>query len=214
MGIRGGQGIHLRQWVARRAVAVLALGAIACGAETPPLSPSGFIGAEVLDPQPVPDVTLTDSEGKPFPLRERTTGRVALIFFGYTNCPDICPVHLANLAAVLDKMDDDVRRNVSVIFVTTDPARDTIPRLGEWVHQFDPTFVALTGPDSLIQQAELGLRVAPSIRDSTAEFGYQVGHAAQVIAVTRDGLARVQYPFGTRQRDWAHDLPRLIAFDG
>lgn len=212
MGIRGGQGIHLRQWVARGAVAAIALATIACGAPTPPLSPSGFIGAEVIDPQPVPDVTLTDSEGKPFSLRERTAGRVALIFFGYTNCPDICPVHLANLAAVLDKLDDDVRRNVSVIFVTTDPARDTIPRLGEWVHQFDPTFIGLTGPDSSIQKAELGLRVMPSIRDSTEEFGYQVGHAAQVIAVTRDGLARVQYPFGTRQRDWAHDLPRLIGF--
>lgn len=214
MGIRGGQGIHFRQWVARRSVAAMALGTIACGGASPPLSPSGFIGAEVIDPQPVPDVTLTDQDGKPFPLRERTAGRVALIFFGYTNCPDICPVHLANLAAVLDKMADEVRRDVAVIFVTTDPARDTIPHLGQWVHQFDPTFIGLTGPDSLIEQAELGLRVAPSIRDSTAGAGYQVGHAAQVIAVTRDGLARVQYPFGTRQRDWAHDLPRLIAFGG
>lgn len=214
MGIRSGQGIHLRQWFARRAVVGLALGSLACGAETPPLSPSGFIGAEVIDPQPVPAVTLTDSDGQPYPLRERTAGRVALIFFGYTNCPDICPVHLANLAAVFDKLDDEVRRDVTVIFVTTDPARDTIPRLGEWVHQFDPTFVGLTGPDSLIRQAELGLRVMPSIRDSAATGDYDVGHAAQVIAVTRDGLARVQYPFGTRQRDWAHDLPRLIAFDG
>lgn len=213
MGIRSGEGVHLRQWTSRRAVALLAVLAMACTEATPPLSPSGFIGAEVGSPEPVPDVTLIDHDGNPFPLRERTEGRVALIFFGYTNCPDICPVHLANLAAVLDKLDDEVRRAVSVIFVTTDPARDTIPRLGEWVHQFDPAFIGLTGPDSLIRRAELGMRVAPSIRDSSRGGDYAVGHAAQVVAVTRDGLARVQYPFGTRQKDWAHDLVRLIAFD-
>jgi protein SCO1/2 len=214
MGIRGGEGIHLWKRVARRAVTVAGWVALAaaCGGEDVPLSPSGFIGAEVVTPMAVPDLTFTDQDGEPFPLRERTAGRVALIFFGYTNCPDICPVHLANLAAVLDKMNEEVRRQVMVIFVTTDPARDTLPRLGTWVRQFDRTFIGLTGPDSLIQAAELALGVAPSVVDSSQSGVYEVGHAAQVVAATRDGMARVQYPFGTRQRDWAHDLPRLVAF--
>lgn len=212
MGLCGRQGIHIRQWVARGTVAAVIGGLAACASESVPLSPSGFIGAEVVDPQPVPEITLTDQDGQPFALRERTAGRVALIFFGYTHCPDICPVHLANLAAVLDKLDENVRQDVDVIFVTTDPVRDSLPRLKQWVQQFDPTFIGLTGTDSLIHAAETALRVMPSIRDSSAAAGYQVGHAAQVIAVTRDGIARVQYPFGTRQRDWAHDLPRLISF--
>jgi protein SCO1/2 len=191
---------------------VAALLLIGCAAAPEQLSPSGFLGAEVIGPRPVPEVTLIDQDGAPFALRERTAGRVALLFFGYTNCPDICPVHLANLAAVLDKMDEDVRREVDVIFITTDPARDTLPRLRRWVRQFDRSFTGLTGPDSLIRATEIALGVLPAVRDTTGGPDYEVGHAAQVIAVTRDGLARVHYPFGTRQRDWAHDLPRLVAF--
>jgi len=218
MGLRGGQGIRLRQRPARRPVRRLLGAAVAtawlaaCAAPIGDLSPSGFLGAEVVSPRPVPDVTLTDQDGQPFALRERTAGRVALIFFGYTNCPDICPVHLANLAAVLDKMDEEVRREVDVIFITTDPARDTLPHLRTWVKQFDRSFTGLTGPDSLLRATEIALGVLPAVRDSSRGADYEVGHAAQVIAVTRDGLARVQYPFGTRQRDWAHDLPRLVAY--
>ncbi len=217
MGICRGEGIHLREWFARRSVnralgwAAVVLVA-ACGAPEQQLSPSGFIGAEVVTPVAVPEVTFTDQDGNPYPLRERIAGRVALIFFGYTHCPDICPVHLANLAAVLDKLSDEVRRDVSVIFITTDPARDSLPRLRSWVRQFDRSFVGLTGSDSLITATELALQVAPSVVDSSRDGAYEVGHAAQVIAVTRDGMARVQYPFGTRQRDWAHDIPRLVAF--
>ena len=65
---------------------------------------------------------------------------------------------------------------------------------------------------SLLRATEIALGVLPAVRDSSRGADYEVGHAAQVIAVTRDGLARVQYPFGTRQRDWAHDLPRLVAY--
>ncbi len=192
---------------------MLAAGLLA-GCHTPEqeLSPSGFIGAEVVTPAPVPDVVLTDTDGQPYRLAEQTRGKVSLVFFGYTNCPDICPVHMANLAAVLAKMDDDVQRQVQVIFVTTDPARDTLPRLRAWVRQFDRRFIGLTGSDSTIKAAELGFGVPPAVRDTASGDGYLVGHAAQVIAVTADGMARVWYPSGTRQRDWAHDLPRLVDF--
>lgn len=185
----------------------------ACGAERPPLSPSGFVGAEVIGPRPIPDLELRTTDGAPYRLAEATRGRVTLLFFGYTSCPDICPVHLANLAAVLDKLPGEVRREITVVFVTTDPARDTPERLGAWVRGFDPDFVALTGSDSALVAAQLAAGVAPAVRDSAvAGSGYLVGHAAQVIAYTRDGFGRVQYPSGTRQRDWAHDLPRLVAY--
>lgn len=196
---------------ARLVLAVLLAG---CGSPEQPLSPSGFVGAELARPQAVPDVVLTAPDGSPYHLADSTRDRVTLIFFGYTHCPDICPVHLANLAAVLDKLPDAVRRGVTVTFITTDPARDSLPRIRDWVRQFDRTFVGLGGSDSAIVAAQRGLGVQPAVRDTTGTAGdYLVGHAAQVIAVTRDGLARVWYPAGTRQRDWAHDLPRLVAFD-
>jgi protein SCO1/2 len=155
-------------------------------------------------------MVFTDTEGEPYHLADETRGRVALVFFGYTNCPDICPVHLANIAAVLHKLPDEVRRDVRVLFITTDPARDTLPRLRQWVRQFDRDFVGLTGPDSLIVAAERALGVMPAVQDSSRSSDYLVQHAGQVIAFTRDGMARVHYPFGTRQRDWARDLPRLL----
>jgi cytochrome oxidase Cu insertion factor (SCO1/SenC/PrrC family) len=73
--------------------------------------------------------------------------------------------------------------------------------------------VGLTGPDSLIAAAERALGVFAAVVDSANSRGYLVQHAGQVIAFTRDGMARVQYPFGTRQRDWARDLPKLLAAD-
>lgn len=163
-------------------------------------------------PIPVPDITLTDYDGQPWNLASETRGKVALIFFGFTNCPDICPVHLANIAAVLNKLPDDVQREVVMVFITTDPARDSLPRLRQWVRQFDRRFVGLTGTDSLLGAAQQALGVMPAVKDMRgSDTEYVVQHAGQVIAATRDGRARVQYPFGTRQRDWARDIPLLVA---
>jgi protein SCO1/2 len=184
-----------------------------CNSAPPLLSPSGYRGVELSPPLVMPDIEFTDTEGQPYRLAERTRGKVALLFFGYTNCPDICPVHLANIAAVLGKLPDEVRRDVTVVFITTDPTRDSLPRLRQWVHQFDRRFVGLTGPDSLIVAAQRALGVQPAFGSDSSDAGYLVQHAGQVMAFGRDGIARVQYPFGTRQRDWARDLPRLVAQD-
>ncbi|HRP07826.1 MAG TPA: SCO family protein [Gemmatimonadales bacterium] len=185
-----------------------------CAADVREVSPGGFLGADIAPPIPVPDITLTDYDGNPYNLADKTRGKVALVFFGFTNCPDICPVHLANIAAVLGKLPDEVQRDVTMIFITTDPARDSLPRMREWVRQFDRRFVGLTGSDSLLVAAQRALGVIPAVKDNRAhgDQEYLVQHAGQVIAATRDGMARVQYPFGTRQRDWARDLPLLVSF--
>jgi cytochrome oxidase Cu insertion factor (SCO1/SenC/PrrC family) len=81
------------------------------------------------------------------------------------------------------------------------------------VRQFDRRFVGLTGSDSLLGEAQRALGVQPAFGSDSSDSSYLVQHAGQVIAFDRDGLARVQYPFGTRQRDWARDLPRLVAAD-
>lgn len=199
----------------RRFVALLAVVALsACGGEERELSPSGFVGAELPMPLTKPPFVFTDSKGKPYDLVKETAGKVTLLFFGYTHCPDICPVHLANIAAVLDKLPDEVQRDVVVVFVTTDPARDSLPVLDAWVKGFNRSFVGLTASDSILIAAQSMLQLLPARRDTTtrADGGYAVGHAAQLVAFTRDGLGRVMYPFGTRQRDWAHDIPLLVAY--
>ena len=189
-------------------------GVVACsGPVNSSLSPHGFAGTELATALRKPDYQFRDSHGHPFRLDSATAGKVTLLMFGYTNCPDVCPVHLANLAAVLDKMPDEVQRQVVVVFVSIDPARDSLPALNAWVKGFDPDFVGLTGPDSAVAAVQRGLRLPPALPgDRRAGGAYTVGHASEVIAFTRDGWGRVAYPFGTRQKEWAHDLPLLVAY--
>jgi protein SCO1/2 len=97
------------------------------------------------------------------------------------------------------------------VFVTTDPDRDTLERLREWIGAIDSTFVALRGTQAAIDSAERGLGLPGAVRMPGAHAGdYQVGHAGQVLAVFPDGTARYAYPFGIRQAEWVHDLPRLL----
>lgn len=196
------------------AVALMAIAAAGCHRTADaPVSRHGFLGVELDAPVPKPDFPFIDSRGQPFHLDSATAGKVLLLIFGYTHCPDICPVHLANLAAVLAKMPEEVQRNVMVVFITTDPARDTPAVLNAWVKGFDQDFIGLTGSDSVLVAAQQAVHFAVAIKGPPeAGGGYAVGHGAGVIAYTRDGLGRVEYPPGTRQRDWAHDLPLLVDF--
>ncbi len=151
-----------------------------------PLSAHGFVGTELATPVVKPDFSFTDSRGLPFRLDSGTADKVTLVLFGYTNCPDVCPVHLANLAAVLDKMPDSVQSHVAVVFVTTDPARDTPAVLDTWVHGFDPTFIGLTATDSIIAAAQRIIGEPATIKGKpNAKGEYPVGHGAAVLAFTR-----------------------------
>lgn len=171
----------------------------------------GWSGTPLDPPVPRPDFVLVDTDGRAFDFREETEGDVALLFFGYTHCPDVCPVHMANLAEVLRDLPLEISREIRVVFVTTDPARDTPERLREWLDAFHPRFVGLTGERDEIRAVEESLGLAPSVvQEGDDAADYFVGHAAQVIAFGADGPARRAYPWGTRQRDWLRDLPRLV----
>jgi protein SCO1/2 len=173
--------------------------------------PSSWRGATRTRVLPKPAVTLTATDGQPYDLRDRTAGKVTLLFFGYTYCPDICPLHMANIAAVLREMRPSERQRVAVVFVTTDPARDSLPRLRSWLDHFDPSFVGLRGDLDVVNEAQRQLYLPPAMLGAPDSTGaYDVGHSAVVVAFTPDDSARIVYPFGIRQADWAHDLPRLI----
>lgn len=170
-----------------------------------------YRGATLAHPIPRPSFTLTDTHGQPFDFRAKTDDTVTLLFFGYLNCPDVCPVHMTNIASVMHNLPYDVTGHLRVVFITTDPARDTPEKLQAWLSNFDPSFIGLRGTPEQVKAIEQSVDVAPAVvaaPDSTGS--YEVGHAAQVIAFTRDDSAHVVYPFGTRQADWAHDLPLLV----
>ena len=191
---------------------VLALLPAGCKPSAPkPFNPDGLAGPVISPAIPKPSFVLTATDGTPFDFKPRTEGYVTLLFYGYTNCPDVCPVHLANIAAVLHKLGPEITRQIKVVFVTIDPARDTPQVMRSWLDHFDPGFIGLTGDslaiDSAIRQVRIG--VTPPERSPDGK-NYDIGHSAFVIAFTRDNLAHVVYPFGIRQEDWARDLPRLV----
>ena len=185
-----------------------------CGSPSPAnaTDASGYHGAMLPAPVEKPAVVLTRADGTPYDLRAETDGYLTLLFFGYTNCPDVCPVHMASIAAVMAHMSFDETRRMKVIFVTIDPERDTPEKLGPWLAQFDQRFIALTGDSATLHDVQAEIGVTPAVKDTiaTGASGYAMAHAAQVYAFTSDNLAHLVYPFGTRQKDWADDLPRLL----
>jgi protein SCO1 len=171
---------------------------------------SAYRGATLSPAMARPSFTLTDTHGQSFDFRAKTDSTVTLLFFGYLNCPDVCPVHMTNIAAVMHQLPFDVTRKLRVVFITTDPARDTPEKLQAWLANFDPSFIGLRGTPEQVKAIEKAVNVAPAVADAPDSSGnYEVGHAAQVIAFTPDDSAHVVYPFGTRQADWMHDLPLL-----
>lgn len=175
----------------------------------------GYRGVVLETPLAKPNFTLTDTRGRPFDFRRQTDGSLTLLFFGYTNCPDICPVHLGNIATVLQRMPYDIASRTKVIFVTTDPARDTPAHLRAWLDNFSPSFIGLSGSLDEVNRIQAQLDLPPAVAEAAHDAGdssYNVAHAAQVLAFSpTDDLAHLAYPFGIRQEDWANDLPKLIA---
>lgn len=192
--------------------AATSVGLAACSPRSAPREPEDLRGYLLAEPLPKPEVTLTATDGSPFNLRRATDGFVTLVFFGYTHCPDICPVHMANLGSVLASLDPRVTERIKVIFVTTDPRRDTPVVLRAWLDHFSRSFIGLVGDSITLAGAQESLKLAPAVieKAAAADTGYGVGHSSLVVAFTADNLAHVVYPFGTRQEDWAHDLPELV----
>jgi len=159
----------------------------------------------------MPDLEMEMDPGVRASLADVLDGSVNFVFVGYTYCPDICPVHLANLGAVLRALPLEVARDVEVAFVTADPARDTHERIDEWLAALDPGFHGFRPTRDEVNRLEDALGVPRSVVDPEGTGGsYLVAHAGQIIAFDAQGVARAAYPWGIRQRDWQRDIPRLV----
>lgn len=190
-----------------------ALLAVACSADDPAPQltlggPHEYTGAYLLPPLPRPTFTLTDTNGKPFDFAKATDKRVTLLFFGYTNCPDVCPTTMADIAAGLSRV--STRDAVKVVFVTTDPRRDTPPVLRSWLDTFDPSFIGLTGSQADINRLMESLRLPDPVETEVTADGYTVVHISDVLLFTQDNVAHLVYPGGAKAADWAADLEKLL----
>jgi protein SCO1/2 len=169
-----------------------------------------YRGGIVTPPLPKPRFVLTDTSGAPFDFWNRTQGSVTLLFFGYTYCPDQCPMHMANIGMALKRLPPALADQVKLVFVTTDPARDTPVELRGWLDHFDKRFVGLTGTEAALEAVQKAAGVPTARKTDLRNGSYAVAHANFVVAYTKDNLAHVIYPGGVGKDDWVHDLPLLI----
>jgi protein SCO1/2 len=169
----------------------------------------GLAATPFASPLPRPDFTLTDTSGRPYAFRSETAGRLTLLFFGYTSCPDVCPAHLASLAAGLRALPPEQRDALDVVFVGVDPERDTRERVREWLDHFDTRIVGLTGSEAELAAAQKAAAVPAAFVDQRFEGGYTVAHASIVLVYTADDQAHLRYGLDTRAPQWSHDLGLL-----
>ncbi|MYZ36272.1 MULTISPECIES: SCO family protein [unclassified Streptomyces] len=169
--------------------------------------------ATVLDqPFEKPNLVLKDTKGKDYDFRERTKGKPTLIYFGYTNCPDVCPLTMSNIAIARKSLPQADQDKLQVVFVTTDPERDTSAELAKWLPSAgDPSFVGLTGDFPTIQAGarQLGIGIDPATKEKDGSVVSM--HGAQVIAFSpKTDAGYVLYGEDTSADDYAKDLPKII----
>jgi protein SCO1/2 len=205
------------------AVAGLALTLGGCGTSHRPAagvaaagdapSSSGLHGTELTSPLPAPDIKLTDDEGRPFDLATSTTKPLTLVFFGYTHCHDDCPTTMADIAIALRKLTPAQQQQISVVFVTADPWRDTGPVLHQWLGQFSPSFLGVTGLYTGIQGAAKAVGVDVE-KPSSFKGDYDVVHGNSLLVFRPDHRVHVVYVAGVAAThlpdDLATDLPKLL----
>jgi protein SCO1/2 len=174
----------------------------------PFLGPTEWHGMEIQSNQPVTNFTLSGPGEQPVSLID-FRGKVVMLYFGYTFCPDVCPATMVELRDAMDILGDR-REDVQVLMITVDPERDTAEVLEQYLTHFDESFIGLTGtPDELIAvTAPMGIFFER--HEGSAASGYLVDHTATVAVLDKDGKLRLIYPFGITGEEMAADLKYLV----
>jgi protein SCO1/2 len=153
--------------------------------------------------------TLTDQTGKTVTDRD-FAGRYKLVFFGFTHCPDICPAELQVMDAALDALGDKADK-VAPIFISLDPERDTPQVMGDYVKNFGPRFVGLTGSPEAVAAAAKAYRVVYSkVDDKGSANGYSVDHSALVYLMSPEGEYLTHFAYGTSAAAMAETIRRYL----
>lgn len=168
-----------------------------------------FKGGEISPAAIAPPLDLTDQHGNPFTLSQ-AKGKVMLVYFGYTICPDLCPTTLNDFAIVKDEIGESADQ-VDFMLVTFDPERDTQERMQEYLGFFDPDFVGLRGDDAQTQQflQDYGVTIK-RVEYPNSSTGYLIDHTALVYVIDNQGRLRLTYPYGTDPLMMAEDVRHLV----
>lgn len=175
-----------------------------------PSSDSPYQGTALVKRFDKPDLVLSDTSGQPFDLRRQTDGHPTLLFFGYTDCPDVCPTTMGDIGVAMSKLSPEDQKKIDVVFVSTDPQRDTPTVLRLWLDSMGKNFIGLTGDLTKVKAAakSVGVLVEDPVvnKDGTVSST----HGAQVLAfLPPDNQAHLVYLNGTSTAEYTHDLALL-----
>jgi protein SCO1/2 len=188
-------------------LALLTAGLVLAGCQGS--APLPFRLTNLTGHMPQLEFTLTNDEGKSVSAQDYR-GKVVLLYFGYTHCPDVCPLTMAHLHVVmqhLGKLADGAR----ILFVSVDPARDTPAVLHTYVNAFDSHATGLTGTPRAIEALVKRYRSAFTREPASKDGGYEVSHSSAIYVFDRDGNPRVLFTPADKQDDLVHDLHLLLA---
>jgi len=168
----------------------------------------GYHATFLESPYTVPDLPLTDTAGKPYSIAT-ASAPLKVVFFGYTNCPDICQVVMSTIASAVSRLSPEQRKQVQVDFVTTDPARDTGAVLRTYLDRLNPAFVGLTGSLGQIIDVAKPLKVYVAKGQKLPSGGYEVDHSTVVFGVTGD-RAQLAWAQDTSPAEMAADIIKVL----
>ena len=193
--------------VAGAAAASVALAALLASAACRDQAP--FHGNVIADPLPAPVLRIDDPRG--FDLSAQK-GRVILLYFGYTHCPDVCPTTLADFARAIRSLSDKQRTGVHFVFMSVDPGRDTPAVTEAYVRKFDTTFAALAPTAAKLDSIKTtwGFAVERDSMPGMKGDSYGVSHPAGVFVIDRLGSVRMIFNPGIKAEDIASDLKRIL----
>ena len=171
-------------------------------------------GIEVNKKQPARDFTLTNQDGKPMKLSD-FRGKAVMIFFGYTHCPDVCPLEMADFKRIKDTLQQTspgLSDRVSFVMISVDGQRDTPDVMKKYVETFDPGFIGLTGDPN--QVADIGLDYGVKVefqKPSGTQASYLIAHTSFTYLLDPKGVWRIAYPFQTPTNQVASDIQRVLS---
>lgn len=167
-------------------------------------------GAAYDPARELPSFTLTNAEGQTVSTAE-LEGKVTLIYFGYTHCPDFCPATLTDFQRIKQDLGGDADQ-VAFMMITVDPERDTPERLREYLGFFDPEFIGLTGTSEELTPVKQEFGIMTASQAATPEQGdyYTVDHSTKTYLLNADGDLLLEYPWGTTAEDITEDIEHLL----
>lgn len=174
------------------------------------LGPPNFNGVVMQSPDTLTDFTLTSADGEVSLSDLR--GKVVLLYFGYTFCPDVCPATMVELKKAMNELNDGDSEDIQVVMISLDPLRDTPELLKEYVQHFHPSFIGLAGTDEEITSITVPMGIYYEKHEGSPQSGYLIDHTATVAVVDKEGYLRLIYPFDTPGEEIAEDL-RYLARD-